>query len=144
MTGTSLRRPGTAYTHHTLTHEEAVDQKLGYQPEAFWFNCRTMQAFAEYIKTFGAIREGDGTLLDNVLIFAATETNYARVHSIDGVPAYTVGRAGGRMKTGIHVVGNGDPITRVGLTAMRAMGLSMEKWGTQSLQTSKPISEVLA
>jgi hypothetical protein len=43
----------------------------------------------------------------------------------------------------MHVVGNGDPITRVGLTAMQAMGLSIEKWGTQSLQTSKSIREVL-
>ena len=139
-----MRRPGQTYTHHLLTHEETPDKVLGYQPVAFWFSTRTMQSFAEYIKIFGAIREGAGTLLDNVLIFAATETNYARVHSIDGVPVYTVGRAGGRMKTGMHVVGGGDPITRVGLTVMQAMGLSMEKWGTQSLQTSKPIREVLA
>lgn len=139
-----MRRPGQTYTHHLLTHEETPDKDKGYQPVAFWFSRRTMDSFAEYIRIFGSIREGAGTLLDNVLIFAATETNYARVHSIDGVPVYTVGRAGGRMKTGLHVVGNGDPITRVGLTAMRAMGLSMEKWGTQSLQTSRPIMEVLS
>jgi hypothetical protein len=139
-----MRRPGQTYTHHLLTHEETPDKVTGYQPVAFWFNCRQMQGLAEFIKTFAAIREGDGNLLDNVLIFAATETNYARVHSIDGVPAYTIGKAGGRMKTGMHVVGNGDPITRVGFTAMRAMGLPLEKWGTQSLQTSKVISEVLA
>jgi Protein of unknown function (DUF1552) len=138
-----MRRPGQTYTHHLLTHEETPDKDKGYQPVAFWFSRRTMDSFAEYIRIFGSIREGAGTLLDNVLIFAATETNYARVHSIDGVPVYTVGRAGGRMKTGLHVVGNGDPITRVGLTAMRAMGLSMETWGTQSLQTSRPIMEVL-
>ena len=89
-------------------------------------------------------RPGSGTLLDNVLIFAATETNYARVHSIDGVPVFTAGRAGGRIKTGLHVVGNGDPITRVGLTAMQVMGLPLDKWGTQSLQTSKTITEILA
>lgn len=138
-----MRRPGQTYTHHLLTHEETPDKVTGYQPVAFWFNCRQMQGFAEYIKTFASIREGDGTLLDNVLIFAATETNYARVHSIDGVPAYTVGRAGGRLKTGMHVVGNGDPITRIGLTCMQVMGLPIEKWGTGSLQTSKSISEVL-
>jgi hypothetical protein len=117
---------------------------LGYQPVAFDFNCRQMDGFATFLDTFANIREGSGTLLDNVLIFAATETNYARVHSIDGVPVFTAGRAGGRIKTGLHVVGNGDPITRVGLTAMQVMGLPLDKWGTQSLQTSKTITEILA
>ncbi|MDX2145560.1 MAG: DUF1552 domain-containing protein [Rhodospirillaceae bacterium] len=139
-----MRMPGETYTHHLLTHEETVDKTLGYQPKAFWFNCRTMEAFATFVETFANIREGDGNLLDNTLIFAATETNYARVHSIDGVPIFTAGRAGGRVKTGLHVVGNGDPITRVGLTAMQAMGLSLDKWGTKSLQTSKTITEILA
>ncbi len=138
-----MRRPGQTYTHHLLTHEETWDKELGYQPVAFWFNCRQMDAFATFVQTFATIREGAGTLLDNVLIFAATETNYARVHSIDGVPVYTAGRAGGRIKTGLHVVGNGDPITRVGLTAMQLMGVPLDKWGTQSLQTSKTITDIL-
>jgi len=139
----SLRRPGTAYTHHTLTHEEAVDQVTGYQPEAFWFNCRVMEALAGFIDVFASTREGNGTLLDNTLIFAHAETSYAKVHAVDNIPVMTIGTAGGRLKTGKHVVGNGDPISRVGLTAMQVMGLPIEKWGTGSLQTSKTITEVL-
>jgi hypothetical protein len=139
-----MRRPGQTYTHHLLTHEETQDKVLGYQPVAFWFNCRTMEGFAHFIQSFANMPEGAGSLLDNTLIFAATETNYARVHSIDGVHVYTAGKAGGRMKTGLHVVGNGDPITRVGLTAMQIMGLPLDKWGTASLQTSKSITEIVA
>jgi hypothetical protein len=138
-----MRRPGETYTHHLLTHEETMDKTLGYQPVAFWFNCKTMEGLATFIQAFAGIKEGDGTLLDNTLIFAATETNYARVHSIDGVPVYTIGKAGGRIRTGMHVVGNGDPITRVGLTALQVMGVPVHTWGTKSLQTSKTISEVL-
>ena len=140
----SLRRPGTAYTHHTLTHEEAVDKTLGYQPEAFWFNCRVMETLASFIEIFGSIREGKGTLLDNTLIFAHAETSYAKIHAVDNIPVMTIGKAGGRLKTGLHVVGNGDPISRVGLTALQVMGLPVEKWGTGSLQTSKAITEILA
>jgi len=139
-----MRRPGQTYTHHLLTHEETQDKVLGYQPVAFWFNCRTMEGLAHFIQSFANMPEGDGSLLDNTLIFAATETNYARVHSIDGVHVYMAGKAGGRMKTGLHVVGNGDPISRVGLTAMQIMGLPVDKWGTASLQTSKSITEIVA
>ena len=81
--------------------------------------------------------------MDNVLLLAASETSLARTHSIDGVPFMTVGRAGGRIKTGLHVVGNGDPATRVGLTAMQIMGVSVESWGAGSLKTSKTITEIL-
>ena len=139
----SLRRPGTAYTHHTLTHEEAVDQKFGYQPEAFWFNCRVMEALASFIGTFKAVKEGNGTLLDNTLIFAHAETSCAKVQAVDNIPVMTIGRAGGRLKTGKHIAGHGDPVSRVGLTAMQVMGLPIETWGTGSLQTSKTITEIL-
>lgn len=140
----NVRRAGESYTHHLLTHEEAIDPKLGYQPLTFWFQKRAMEGLAEFIKTMASVREGDGTLLDNMLIFATSETNHARVHTIDGVPIYLIGRAGGRVKTGYHIVGGGDPITRVGLTVQKIMGVQVDTWGTKSLQTSKPISEIVA
>ena len=34
--------------------------------------------------------------------------------------------------------------TAITLTAMQAMGLPLEKWGTRSLQTSKTITDILA
>jgi hypothetical protein len=140
----NVRKNGETYTHHLLTHEEAIDQQLGYQPLTFWFNKTAMEGWAHYLSVFSGIREGAGTLLDNCLIFASSETNYARVHTIDGVPVYLAGKAGGRVKTGLHVVGGGDPITRIGLTIQQIMGVSVNRWGTNSLQTSKPIGEILA
>ena len=56
----------------------------------------------------------------------------------------TVGRAGGRIKTGYYVAGNGDPATRIGLTAMQIMGVPIDSWGTRSLATSKTITDILA
>jgi hypothetical protein len=139
----NVRRSGETYTHHLLTHEEIVDEELGYQPLTFWFNKMAMDGMADYIDILEGIPEGDGTLLDNCLVFASTETNYARIHTIDGVPVYLIGGAGGRVKQGMYVAGGGDPITRVGLTAMQAMGVPISKWGTKSLETSKSISEIL-
>ena len=140
----NVRRVGESYTHHLLTHMELIDSDLGYQPLAFWFNQRCSEAFATYLEKLSSIREGDGTLLDNCLIFAASETNYAKLHTIDSIPIFMAGKAGGRMKTGMHIVGGGDPITRVGYTAMQIMGVPLRRWGTKSLQTSRAITEVMA
>ncbi len=140
----NVRKSGETYTHHLLTHSEVIDPTLGYQPLAYWFNKRASEGLATYLDILSSIREGDGTLLDNCLIFASSETNYAKVHSIDGIPIFFAGKAGGRVKTGLHVVGGGDPITRVGLTAMKIMGVPIQSWGTKSLRTSKLITDVMA
>lgn len=139
----SLRKAGESLTHHSLSHEERVDPDLGLQPQTSWFNTRSMEALASFIDIFASVREGDGTLLDNVFILAGSETGDARTHSIDEVPFMSVGRGGGRIKTGMYVHGNGDPTTRVGLTAMQVMGVSIDSWGTRSLKTSKAISDII-
>ena len=52
--------------------------------------------------------------------------------------------ASGRLKTGQHYAGAGSTVARVGLTVQQAMGLSVDRWGTDSNQTHKPISEIMA
>ncbi len=139
----TLHRRGEAFVHHTLTHEEPDDPNLGFQAEVAWYNRRSFDALATFIKAFADLPEGDGTLLDNTLIFANSDTNFAKLHALDGIPVMTIGRAGGRLKTGRFIEGHGDPITRIGLTCQQALGLPIERWGTGSLQTTKPIADLL-
>jgi Protein of unknown function (DUF1552) len=139
----STIKAGYEKPHHTCTHEEPVDKSLGYQPTASWFLRRSMESWAYFVEAFTKVKEGDGTLLDNTLIYATTDTAWARIHSLDGVPAFTAGRAGGRVKTGIHVDGGGSTVARVGYTAMQAFGVDIDSWGTKSNNTSKHIAEIL-
>jgi hypothetical protein len=140
----ALRRQGLGTYHHTLSHEEPIDSRLGYQAQVSWFNQQTMQGCADFVDMFASIREGAGTLLDNTLIMAHSDTNDARVHALDAIPVITFGKAGGRVRTGSHIAGGGDPITRVGFTAMQAMGVPISTWGTKSNETSKPLKDVMA
>ena len=137
-----LRKSGDSATHHTLSHEEPVDAAFGYQPETAWFNTRSMEALADFIAALDRVREGDGTLLDRTLVVAHSDTNYAKIHAVDEIPIMTIGGAGGRIKTGLHVAGGGDPVTRIGLTAQQIMGVAVDKWGAGALQVSKPVDEI--
>lgn len=139
----STIKPGYEKPHHTTTHEEPVDEKLGYQPTASWFTRRAMESWAYYVDAFTKIKEGDGTLLDNVFIYATTDHGYARVHSLDGLPAFTAGRAGGRVKSGQHIDLGGTAGTRIGYTALRLMGVDTPSWGTKSNNTSQEVGEIL-
>lgn len=138
-----LRMRGESFTHHTLTHEEPIDASLGYQRRVAELHVTSMEALATFIQAFKNIREGDGTLLDNTLIFANSDTGNSRIHSVDNIPVILIGKAGGRVKTGLHIVGNGDPISRIGLTAMQVMGIPIERWGTGSMETTRIIPEIL-
>ncbi len=139
----SLRQAGSATTHHTLTHEELPDKQLGYQVGATWFEMQAMNAWAELVAMLSSIKEGDGTLLDHSLVMAHSDTSVAKSHEVVGIPVMLAGKAGGRLKTGLHVKGSGDPISRIGLTIQQVMGLPVDKWGTGAMQTSKSISEIL-
>lgn len=140
----SLRKLGSQMIHHIYTHEEQIDEKLGYQANTTWFIQRIMEGFHTMLATLDGFREGDGTLLDRTLLFATTDVSYAKIHSLENFPMMTAGGAGGRVKTGIHVAAKGDPISRVGLTIQQALGLPIASWGTQSMETSKTITEILA
>jgi hypothetical protein len=140
----SLTRIGSTITHHQLTHEEPLDNRLGYQPDVTFFVDKCMEAWAYFVGALDAVPEGDRTLLDNTLVFAHSETEFAKQHTIDNIPMMTAGSAGGRIKTGVHIAGGGTPVTRVGLTLQQVMGVPVDRWGAKSLETNKPISELLA
>jgi hypothetical protein len=139
----STTKPGYEKPHHTASHEEPMDPKLGYQPMVSWFLRRGFEEWVYFVEAFSKVKEGDGTLLDNMLIYASTDQSFAKIHSIDGLPMFSAGRAGGRIKTGLHIDGGGTPGTRLGYTMMKTLGVDIPSWGTQSNNTSKEISEIL-
>ena len=143
-TTSNLRRAGSTTTHHTLTHEEPVDPKVGYQKEVAWFATKSMVAWREFLDELAGIPEGDATLLDHCLILAHSDCSIAKAHAVEGIPTMIAGNAGGRIRTGFHLAGKADPITRVGLTLQQAMGLQVERWGALSMDTNRTITELLA
>jgi hypothetical protein len=140
----TIYMPGDSRPFHQSTHEEPVDETIGYQPVTSKFSTYSMEGFAALLDALDAIKEGDGTLLDHSLVLAYTDTSNAKLHAVDGIPMFLAGSAGGRMKTGIHYAGASSSVARVGLTIQQIMGLSVDHWGVDSNMTNKPISEVMA
>jgi hypothetical protein len=138
-----LRKAGTAMTHHIYTHEEPMDPKLGYQPNATYFMGRIVETLAMYLATLDSIKEGDHTLLDRSMLLAHSETGFAKIHALENIPMFICGGTNGKMKTGQHLKMEGEPVTRVGLTIQQSLGVPVESWGTMSLNTSKPLGELM-
>ncbi|HUH36509.1 MAG TPA: hypothetical protein VL027_01060, partial [Spongiibacteraceae bacterium] len=125
-------------------HEEGVDPDTGLQPQSSWFVQRSMEEWAYFVGALAKMPEGDGSLLDNTLVYAHTDCRFAKTHSLDGIPMFTAGRLNGLVKTGLHIDGNGDAGTRLGYTIQRLFGVPLADWGQGSLRTSSAITEMLA
>ena len=138
-----LRQAGNTTGFHQNTHEEMIDRSKGYQPTVDFYTMRSMEGWADFVSAMATIKEGDGTLLDNMLVFAHSDVSYAKNHDVQGIPVMLAGQAGGKVKPGLHIAGSGEPITRVGLTMQRAMGLPAESWGLDGMNTKRPVSEIL-
>ena len=142
--GTSeLRKAGAETAHHQYTHDEIVDPVLGYQPEATSFAVESMNAWASFVRKLAETPEGDGTLLDHCVVMAHSESSFAKSHQVTELPVMIAGRAGGRIRPGIHVRGNGAAVTRVGLTIQQVLGMPVNAWGTRSMQATQVVGEIL-
>ena len=97
---------GTEFDYHSLAHSGATyspDRADPIHREAFrevqhWFskNC------AYLIQRLDAIKEPNGTLLDNSLILYASDLA-AGDHTVENIPMVLLGSGGGILKTGRHV-----------------------------------------
>ena len=135
---------GESKIYHQITHDEPTDAKLGYQPETSMLAALVMQAFGDFLVELDAVKEGGGTLLDNTLIMAFSDTGYAKIHSIENIPMFLAGRAGGRHKAGQHIHATGESVTRVSLTAQQLAGAPVGEFGSGSMKTARPITEIIA
>jgi hypothetical protein len=144
MNTQGCRKAGSTQTWHGYTHEEPIDDALGYQPETTWFIMWANRLFARFIDKLATTPEGAGSVLDRTLILWQTDHGYARTHTMDNVTTMTVGNAGGLFRTGRHVAIAGDPVTRVGLTVQQGFGVRVSEWGSLSNRATRPITDMLA
>ena len=135
---------GETKTYHQITHDEPTDTKLGYQPKTSQLAGMIMQSFGDFLHELAAIREGGVTLLDNTLVMAFSDTGYAKIHSIENIPVFFAGGAGGAHRTGQHIASKGEPVSRLSLTAQQLVGVPIGEFGMGAMKTSRPISEVMA
>ncbi|MBI1339856.1 DUF1552 domain-containing protein [bacterium] len=143
--GTSITYiAGEQKTYHQITHDEPTDTTLGYQPKTSELAGLVMGAFGDFLNEMEAIQEGEGTLLDHMLVMAFSDTGYAKIHSLENIPVLFAGGAGGRHIAGQHIASKGEPITRLSLTAQQLVGVPRGEFGMGAMRTSRPVTEVMA
>ena len=91
---------GVPEGHHDLSHHGGDPKK---HEKIQKINRFHIEQFAYLLGKLKAIREGDGTLLDNSMIVYGSGISDGNRHNHDDLPILLAGKGGGTIKTGRHV-----------------------------------------
>jgi hypothetical protein len=110
--------------HTQICHAEAGDQ-----PNFNTGVLYTMGCWAYLLEGMNKIQEGDGTLLDNSLVYGSTCVAWGKAHSYTLWPVMMFGRAGGALKGNTHVAAPDDNVAKVAFTIGNVFGLDQKQFG---------------
>ncbi len=116
---------GTNAGHHQLTHDEPDPQ-----PQVNRIVLAIMEELGYFIQSLDGIPEGDGTLLDHMVLLATSDVSYGRIHSLDEFPVLIAGSANGRLKVGQHYRSElAENTSHAMLSIIRAAGANVGHFG---------------
>lgn len=115
---------GISDEHHLMSHDIANKAVLMTQVNTYYAG-----QFAYLLSELKKVKEGDGTLLDNLLLFWPNELSQAEVHDRRNLPYVLAGKASGKLQTGRYLNYKGDPHNKLLCTFMNLFGVPSTGFG---------------
>ncbi|MES2571875.1 MAG: DUF1552 domain-containing protein, partial [Verrucomicrobiota bacterium] len=114
---------GVSEGHHNLSHHGQDPEKIA---QLRLIERAEMEALGEFLSRLKASPEGDGTLLDQTMVFFGSNLGNASSHDNRNLPAIL---AGGGFRHGKHLAfpsEKGVPLCNVYLSMLRRLGLEVD------------------
>jgi hypothetical protein len=115
---------GIEREHHDMSHDYA-NQIGNMSAITTWY----AEQFAYLLGQLKQIPEGDGTLLDNMLMFWPNELSEAEVHDRRRLPYLLAGNVGGQLETGRYLQYDGTPHNHLLAKFFDFYGLDVPSFG---------------
>ncbi len=141
QTGRPYPQLGIHEPHHHLSHHQNDPAKLK--------KCAAIQTyhvklFADYVEKLRQTPDGDGSLLDHVILLYGGGISNSDRHSHSPLPTLVVGGGAGTIRGGRHLVyPDQTPLANLHVTLLDKMGVPAEKLG-DSTGSFKELSELSA
>jgi hypothetical protein len=126
FTGRTYPEIGVSEAHHPLSHHQGDPAKLATLAKV---NTYHVSLFAYYLEKLRATRDGDGTLLDHVLLVYGAGMSDSNAHDQTNIPVLLVGGPEQQIKGGRHLKYAGDPSPNLLVSLMDKMGVPVERVG---------------
>ena len=125
--GRTYREIGIPDGHHSLTHHQYKQEKID---KVIRINIYHAKMFAYYLEKLQSTPDGDGSLLDHMVILYGSSLSDGNLHWHDNLPILLAGGGAGRIKGGRHLRYPQDtPMPNLLLTILDMLGVPVESLG---------------
>jgi hypothetical protein len=132
QTGRSYPQIGIPEAHHPLTHHQNDAAKMEKCTQIQLYH---VALFAAYLDKLQATPDGDGSLLDHVMLLYGGGISNSDRHTHGPLPTLLLGGGAGAFKGGRHLVyPENTPLTNLQLTLLDRLGVPAEKLGDSTGQ----------
>jgi hypothetical protein len=118
---------GVSDGHHAISHHQNREEKMEKNVRIQTFN---VGMFAEFVEKLKQTPDGDGSLLDNMVLLYGSNMSNSNAHDHFPLPNLVLGHANGRMKGGRHLrYPDHTPMTNLLVTMLDKAGVRQEALG---------------
>jgi hypothetical protein len=118
---------GVPEAHHPLSHHDDIPELIERMSK---INRYHTQLFSQYLAKLSDTPDGDGSLLDHMIILYGSGISNSQRHSGDNLPLLLMGGGSGRLKGGRHLKYPDKPsIANLLVTVMEKMDVPVERVG---------------
>lgn len=118
---------GAPGAHHEISHHMDLPENFA---KLEIIDRWELQQFAKLLQKLKSSPEGDGTLLDNCVLFLSSEISDGNWHNHDNLPVLLAGRAGGQITPGRHVkYADNPPLANLFISLADMFGVPLATFG---------------
>jgi hypothetical protein len=118
---------GVPEAHHPLSHHNDIPELVAKMSK---INRYHTTLFSQYLKKLRETPDGDGSLLDHMMILYGSGISNSNRHAADNLPLLLVGGGSGQLKSGRHLkYPDRTPNANLLVAIMDKMGVPVEKVG---------------
>jgi hypothetical protein len=118
---------GVPEPHHPISHHQ---QRPEYLEKLAKINVFHLKIFAEFLEKLRSTADGDGTLLDHVMLLYGSGLSNPDDHNHHDLPILLAGGGAGQLRGGRHVKYPLDtPLANLHLTLLDKMGVPLDRLG---------------
>jgi len=118
---------GVPEAHHPLSHHNNIPELVAKMSK---INRYHTTLFSQYLKKLKATPDGDGSLLDHMMILYGSGISNSNAHAADNLPQLLVGGGSGQLKGGRHLkLADKTSNANLLVAIMDKMGVPVERVG---------------
>ena len=127
LSGRTFPEIGVHESHHPVSHHSNDPVKLGIMSKINEYHARLT---ASYLDTLRATPDGDGSLLDHMILLFGYGMADSNGHVPNSLPLVVLGGGSGTLTPGAHLKFPDDtPVANLHLTLMDKLGVPIDKLG---------------